>query len=60
MAFDVKDAMWMVLTGKRSSAEEARRISPSNEVVPRGTVLERAKALAREILETRKLHWRGR
>ena len=47
----MKDAMWMVLTGKHISAEEARRISLINEVVPRGTVLERAKALAREILQ---------
>ena len=46
----MKDAMWLVLTGKRISAEKARQISFINEVVPRGTALEGAKALARDLL----------
>ena len=46
----MKDAMWLVLTGKRIAAEEARRISLINEVVPRGTALARAQALARDLL----------
>ncbi len=46
----MKDAMWLVLTGKRISAPEARRVSLVNEVVPRGAALERAKAIAREML----------
>ena len=47
----MKDAMWLVLTAKRISASEARRLSLVNEVVPRGTALERAKAIARDMLE---------
>lgn len=47
----MKEAMWLVLTGKRIVADEARRISLVNEVVPRGTALERATAVAREMLE---------
>jgi enoyl-CoA hydratase/carnithine racemase len=46
----MKDAMWLVLTGKRIAADEALRISLVNEVVPRGTELERAKAIARDLL----------
>lgn len=46
----MKDAMWLVLTAKRISAAEAKRVSLVNEVVPRGTALERALALADEIL----------
>jgi crotonobetainyl-CoA hydratase len=46
----MKDAMWLVLTAKRISAAEAKRVSLVNEVVPRGTALQRAQALAGEIL----------
>lgn len=46
----MKDAMWLVLTAKRIPADEARRISLVNEVVPRGTALDRAKAIARDML----------
>jgi crotonobetainyl-CoA hydratase len=46
----MKDAMWLVLTAKRIPADEARRISLVNEVVPRGTALDRAKAIARDLL----------
>ncbi len=47
----MKEAMWLVLTGKRISANEARRISLVNEVVPRGTALARAQAIARDMLD---------
>ena len=47
----MKEAMWLMLTGKRIAAEEARRISLVNEVVPRGTALQRAIAIAREMLD---------
>jgi crotonobetainyl-CoA hydratase len=47
----MKDAMWLVLTGKRIAAGEARRISLVNEVVPRGTALQRAQEIAREMLD---------
>jgi crotonobetainyl-CoA hydratase len=47
----MKDAMGLVLTGKRITAAEARRLSLVNEVVPRGVALDRAKAIAREMLE---------
>jgi enoyl-CoA hydratase/carnithine racemase len=46
----MKDAMWLALTAKRIPADEARRISLVNEVVPRGTALDRAKAIARDML----------
>ena len=46
----MKDAMWLVLTGNRIPAQEARRISLVNEVVPRGTALDRAMAVARDML----------
>lgn len=46
----MKEAMWLVLTAKRIPADEARRIGLVNEVVPRGTALERAKALASDLL----------
>ena len=47
----MKDAMWLVLTAKRISAAEARRISLINEIVPRGEALQRAKALASDLLD---------
>jgi enoyl-CoA hydratase/carnithine racemase len=46
----MKDAMWLVLTAQRIPASEARRLSLVNEVVPRGTALDRAKAIARDML----------
>jgi crotonobetainyl-CoA hydratase len=46
----MKEAMWLVLTAKRIDAQEARRIGLINEVAPRGQALERALALARELL----------
>jgi crotonobetainyl-CoA hydratase len=46
----MKDAMWLVLTAQRIAANEARRLSLVNEVVPRGTALDRAKAIARDML----------
>jgi enoyl-CoA hydratase len=42
-------AMEMIITGRRVGAEEAERIGLAHEVVPEGTALERAQALAREI-----------
>jgi enoyl-CoA hydratase/carnithine racemase len=47
----MKDAMWLVLTGKRITAAEAHRVSLVNEIVPRGTALVRAHQIAREMLE---------
>ena len=47
----MKEAMWLVLTGKRIAAGEARRVGLVNEVVPRGTALERATAIARDLLD---------
>jgi crotonobetainyl-CoA hydratase len=46
----MKDAMKLVLTGARIGAEEARRISLVNDVVPRGELMAVARALARTIL----------
>ena len=46
----MKEAMWLVLTGKRIDAQEARRIGLVNEVAPRGQALERARTLARDLL----------
>jgi enoyl-CoA hydratase/carnithine racemase len=47
----MKDAMWLALTGNRISAADARRVSLVNEVVPRGMAQERAKAIARDMLD---------
>jgi enoyl-CoA hydratase/carnithine racemase len=46
----MKQAMWLVLTAGRIPADEARRIGLVNEVAPRGTALDRAKAIARGML----------
>ncbi|HEX8075077.1 MAG TPA: enoyl-CoA hydratase-related protein [Thermoleophilaceae bacterium] len=42
-------AMELIITGRRIDAREAERIGLVNEVVPRGTALDRATELAREI-----------
>lgn len=47
----MKDAMMLVLTGKRINAHEALRISLINEVVPQKSLMQAARALANEILE---------
>jgi crotonobetainyl-CoA hydratase len=46
----MKDAMMLVLTGKRIDAHEARRISLINEVVPHDDLLPAVRRLAQEIL----------
>jgi enoyl-CoA hydratase/carnithine racemase len=46
----MKDAMMLVLTGKRIDAQEARRISLVNEVVPHADLMPAAHRLAQEIL----------
>jgi enoyl-CoA hydratase/carnithine racemase len=47
----LKDAMLLVLTARRIPAEEARRLSLINEVVPRVELMARARALAEELLQ---------
>ncbi len=47
----MKEAMGLVLTARRIPADEARRISLVNEVVPRGTAIDRAMAIARDLLD---------
>jgi crotonobetainyl-CoA hydratase len=46
----MKDAMWLVLRAQRIDALEARRIGLINQVVPRGELMARARALADELL----------
>lgn len=46
----MKDAMMLILTGKRISAQEAQRISLINQVVPHAELMAAARALAHEIL----------
>jgi len=46
----MKEAMWLVLTAKRISAAEARRVGLINEVVARGQALQCARALAQDML----------
>jgi enoyl-CoA hydratase/carnithine racemase len=47
----MKEAMALVLTAKRIPADEARRVSLVNEVAARGQALDRAKAIARDMLD---------
>ncbi len=47
----MKDAMMMILTGKRLSAQEALRTSFINQVVPQSELMTAARALANEILK---------
>lgn len=47
----MKDAMYLVLTGERIDALEARRIGLVNRVCPRDELLPCARALARSLLE---------
>ncbi|WP_244158514.1 enoyl-CoA hydratase-related protein [Caballeronia fortuita] len=46
----MKDAMALVLTARRISAQEARRIGLINEIVPAADLMSRARALADDIL----------
>lgn len=46
----LKEAMWLALTGKRITAEEARRIGLINQVVPSNELLASARALAEDLL----------
>lgn len=47
----MKEAMWLVLTGKRIGAEEARRVGLVNQVVPSSELGSHARALADDLLE---------
>jgi enoyl-CoA hydratase/carnithine racemase len=47
----MKDAMMMILTGKRISAQEALRTSFINQVVPSADLMSSARELANEILK---------
>ena len=55
----MKQAMGMLLTGRRVSAEEGKQLGFVNEVVPAGQALEAAKAWAKQILECAPLSVRG-
>lgn len=46
----MKDAMMLVLTGKRINAREAQRISLINDVVPHNALMDAARKLAGDIL----------
>lgn len=46
----MKDVNWLVLTGQRIDAHEARRIGLINQVVPRTELMDRARALAQDLL----------
>jgi crotonobetainyl-CoA hydratase len=47
----MKDAMWLVLSGEKIGADEARRIGLINEVVPPGQAQRRAREMAEVILK---------
>lgn len=55
----MKQAMGMLLTGRRVSAEEGRQLGFVNDVVPEGEALEAAKTWAGLILECAPLSVRG-
>lgn len=55
----MKQAMGMLLTGRRVSAEEGKQLGFVNEVVAAGQALEGAKAWANQILECAPLSVRG-
>ena len=55
----MKQAMGMLLTGRRVSAEEGKSLGFVNDVVPVGQALEGAKAWAAQILECAPLSVRG-
>ncbi|MBD3648381.1 MAG: enoyl-CoA hydratase/isomerase family protein [Pseudomonadales bacterium] len=55
----MKQAMSMLLTGRRVSADEGKALGFVNEVVPEGKALESAKAWAAQILECAPLSIRG-
>jgi enoyl-CoA hydratase/carnithine racemase len=55
----MKQAMGMLLTGRRVPAEEGRTLGFVNDVVPAGEALEGAKAWAKQILECAPLSVRG-
>jgi len=55
----MKQAMGMLLTGRRVSAEEGKQLGFVNDVVPEGQALEGAKAWAAQILECAPLSVRG-
>lgn len=55
----MKQAMGMMLTGRRVSAEEGRQLGFVNDVVPEGQALEAAKTWAAQILECAPLSIRG-
>jgi crotonobetainyl-CoA hydratase len=46
----MKDAMWLVLTAQRVDAEEALRMRLVNQVVPAAQLMDRARAVAQQIL----------
>jgi crotonobetainyl-CoA hydratase len=46
----LKDAMMLILTGQRIDAQEAKRISLINQVVPKGEAMTAALALAQRVL----------
>lgn len=46
----LKDAMLLILTGQRIDAQEARRISLINQVVPKAELMSAAMALAHKVL----------
>lgn len=58
-AIGMKQAMGMLLTGRRVSAEEGKQLGFVNDVVPAGQALDGAKAWAEQILECAPLSVRG-
>jgi crotonobetainyl-CoA hydratase len=46
----MKDAMWMVLTAQRVSAEDALRMRLINQIVPAAELMQRAHGVAQQVL----------